>query len=417
MYLDEIVREHKQGKPAGIPSVCSAHPQVLLEAFKAAQSFGVPSLIEATCNQVNQFGGYTGMTPADFVGYLRSLAGQAGFPFEDIILGGDHLGPSPWQDEPARSAMAKARQLAQDYARAGFTKIHLDCSMRLADDPPGALDPGLSAQRAAELAAVAESGALHPLRYVIGTEVPVPGGAQEEDSHLQVTRVESAQESIEISRRAFEDAGLASAWERVIALVVQPGVEFGDDFVAEYEPAAARGLSRFIESQPLLYEAHSTDYQPLQALRALVRDHFAILKVGPGLTFAYREAVFALAGIEDEWIPAGERSGLLSVLDSVMLEDPRHWARYYHGTPQEQAAKRRFSLSDRIRYYWPEPRVQAALAKLFKNLGSRPIPAADLRRHAPQLELPSGSSEFLPQSVISAFLQRVLRDYHSACTP
>jgi D-tagatose-1,6-bisphosphate aldolase subunit GatZ/KbaZ len=417
MYLDEIVREHKQGKPAGIPSVCSAHPQVLLEALKAAQSYGVPPLIEATCNQVNQFGGYTGMTPVGFVGYLRNLADEAGFPVDDIILGGDHLGPSPWQDEPAASAMAKARQLVEDYAQAGFTKIHLDCSMRLADDPPEALDPGLSARRAAELAAVAESSAVHPLRYVIGTEVPVPGGAQEEDRHLQITTAGSAQESIEVSRRAFDDAGLASAWERVIALVVQPGVEFGDDFIAEYDPAAARQLSRFIESQSLLYEAHSTDYQPVHALRALVRDHFAILKVGPGLTFAYREAVFALAGIEDEWLPAGERSDLLSVLEAVMTADPRHWAKYYHGTPQEQAAKRMFSLSDRIRYYWPEPRVQAALAKLFQNLGSRPIPAADLRRHAPQLELPGERSEYSAAAVISAALQRVLRDYHAACMP
>src|SRR5574340_988100 len=134
MYLDEILREQKQGKPAGIPSVCSAHPQVLQQALKAAGAFGVPPLIEATCNQVNQFGGYTGMTPTGFVQFLRELASQAGYTFENIILGGDHLGPSPWQDEPANAAMAKARQLVQDAVRAGFSKIHLDCSMRLADD-------------------------------------------------------------------------------------------------------------------------------------------------------------------------------------------------------------------------------------------------------------------------------------------
>lgn len=70
--------------------------------------------------------------------------------------------------------------------------------------------------------------------------------------------------------------------------------------VHEYHREEAQTLSRFIEAQPgLVYEAHSTDYQSREALRALVEDHFAILKVGPALTFAFREAVFALAAIEE----------------------------------------------------------------------------------------------------------------------
>ena len=85
-------------------------------------------------------------------------------------------------------------------------------------------------------------------------------------------------------------------------MVVQPGVEFGDDFVLPYRPEAAKELSRFIEDQPMIYEAHSTDYQTRAALTSLVHGHFAILKVGPGLTFAFREAVFALAMIENEML-------------------------------------------------------------------------------------------------------------------
>ena len=53
--------------------------------------------------------------------------------------------------------------------------------MRLADDPAGPLDPVIIAERAARLAQAAEE--IQPglgenrLQYVIGTEVPVPGGA------------------------------------------------------------------------------------------------------------------------------------------------------------------------------------------------------------------------------------------------
>ena len=163
----------------------------------------------------------------------------------------------------------------------------------------------LSARRAASLAAAAEQahaslGAAPAPRYVIGTEVPIPGGAQVHEDRLQVTAVENVRRTIEVTRAAFMRQRLDSAWERVQAVVVQPGVEFGDDFVLDYQPKAAADLVRFIETQPrLVFEAHSTDYQTHASLNQLVRDHFAILKVGPALTFAMREAVFALAWMED----------------------------------------------------------------------------------------------------------------------
>ena len=55
----------------------------------------------------------------------------------------------------------------------------------------------------------------------------------------------------------------------------------------------------------LVYEAHSTDYQRPESYRNLVRDGFAILKVGPALTFAMREVLEALSLIEAELGRAG----------------------------------------------------------------------------------------------------------------
>ena len=181
------------------------------------------------------------MTPGDFVAYVRNIAEENNFPLGDIILGGDHLGPSPWQDEKAEPAMQNAEVLVRDYARAGFSKIHLDCSMRLADDSPGALEVELSARRTAQLVRVVEEAAPTPPRYVIGTEVPIPGGAQKHEQGVKVTGVEDARRTIEVTRVAFIEMGLDAAWERVTALVVQPGVEFGDDFVLPYRAEAARG--------------------------------------------------------------------------------------------------------------------------------------------------------------------------------
>ncbi|MEO8357638.1 MAG: class II D-tagatose-bisphosphate aldolase, non-catalytic subunit [Chloroflexota bacterium] len=414
MYLDEILAAQKRGEAKGIPSICSAHPYVLRTALgrvKATEVATTPVLIEATCNQVNQFGGYTGMTPRDFVAYVKGIADENSFPFENLILGGDHLGPNVWQNEPAESAMQKADVLVAEYVQAGFVKIHLDCSMKLGDDPAGALDVEIIAQRAARLAGVAEAFGDQNLHYVIGTEVPTPGGAHEHEEGVSVTKVEDVARTINVTRDVFYQQGLQAAWEQVIAVVVQPGVEFGDDFVLGYQPDAAQGLRRFIEGQSLIYEAHSTDYQTRDALTNLVRDHFGILKVGPGLTFAFREAIFALAKIEDEICPAEESSNMVQVLDDTMLKHPEHWKKYYQGTSEEQAFKRKFSMSDRIRYYWGYPEVQQALGKLGRNLMEKQIPHSLLKEHIPfDVNLSS-----LVDDVISEWISHILRDYWSAC--
>lgn len=422
-YLDYLAASHYYGIPLGLPSICSAHPFVIETALRHGLEHTQPVLIEATSNQANQFGGYTGMTPADFARFVREMAQQIGFPQQRLILGGDHLGPLPWANEPAESAMQKAAELVRAAIQAGFTKIHLDCSMPLGDEPPPSVE--LIARRIAFLARIAEETVntlSFPLqvRYVIGSEVPAAGGAKLGHAEFQVTTPEAAAETIEVTRDAFRAEGLDAAWERVRALVVQPGVEFGDEKVHEYDPALAAPLARFIETIPgLIYEAHSTDYQTSETLHTLVRDHFAILKVGPALTFAWREAVFALECIERELYPMEERSRLSEVLEEVMLREPSAWQKYYAGSEEEKRLKRRFSLSDRIRYYWPHPHVQTALKRLFHNLQLRVIPVTLISQYFPQAYplVRSGILKASPEDLLRYAVSAVLRVYMEASQP
>ena len=387
-YLDEVIQAQKRNEKKGIPSICSAHPTVIAAAFSHALAHNSSLLIESTCNQVNQFGGYTGMTPPDFVAYIKDIAEEYEFPEQNLILGGDHLGPAVWQAEPADAGMAKARVLVRDYVHAGYQKIHLDASMKLRDDPEGPLKIEKSAKRAADLARVAEDAWMQrdygaAPRYVIGSEVPVPGGARDVERHLIPTEVGDTEKTLQATKHAFYQQGLEAAWERVIALVVQPGVEFGHDFILDYDPDAAQALSRFVEGKNLVYEAHSTDYQTLNALQGLVRDHFAILKVGPALTFAYREAVFALAMMEEILLPEHQRSNLIGTLDQVMVSNPMHWQKYYQGDSAQQQFARLYSLSDRCRYYWSDPILQEALQRLLENLQYHTLPLSLISQFMP----------------------------------
>ncbi|MFG6448159.1 D-tagatose-bisphosphate aldolase, class II, non-catalytic subunit [Roseateles sp. BYS180W] len=429
--LLSVLGQHRAGQHLGLFSVCCAHDAVLHAALAHAHAHGYPLLIEATSNQVDQFGGYTGMQPRDFHAHVHMLAARQGLNPRQLILGGDHLGPNAWQHLDAATAMAHARVLVAAYVQAGFEKIHLDCSMRCADDPDRLSDE-VAAQRAADLCAAAEAaraqaprGAPAPV-YVIGTEVPPPGGERGATAApLQVTTPEAARRTVAQHELAFARLGLQGVWPRVVALVVQPGVDFDPSHVHHYQAQAAKPLAQLVEPSlatlggwgHLLYEAHSTDYQTEAALQALVRDHFAVLKVGPALTFAWREALFALAAIENTLRAGQSTSRLVEVLEACMLREPRHWQSHYGSCPQQQYMLRHYAYSDRCRYYWGQPELQAAQATLMAHLEHCDLPLPLLSQHLPAQYEAVMQGQLAPRAnvLLTHHIQRVLDRYARAC--
>ncbi len=394
--LAHIVAAQKAGRPIGIMSACTANAYAITAVLERAKARNVAALIESTANQVDQNGGYTGMTPADFDRYVRDLARAVDFPDDKLILGGDHLGPLTVSKQPEAEAMVYAETLVRDYVIAGFTKIHIDTSMRLLDDDPNApLSDETIARRGAFLCDAAESAFAERKRlhsdaqapvYVIGSEVPIPGGAQESEESVTVTSPEACQQTIAAFQRAFRAQSLGDeVWQRVIAVVVQPGVEFGDADVCEYDRAKAKRLTESLQTIPeLVFEGHSTDYQTPQALREMVEDGIAILKVGPALTFALREGLFALESMERELLaPSEAPSDFRAALEREMLAAPAHWQKHYHGTEEELRYARAFSFSDRARYYLPDEPVRAAIDLLIANLQKRALPLTLISQYMP----------------------------------
>ena len=423
-----IVERNRGGEPVGTYAVCSAHPWVLEASIRTSVEDGSLLHLESTSSQVNQLGGYSGQTPGQFAQAVRAAAQEAGLPPERILLGGDHLGPYPWRGEPAGSALEKGCELARQCVAAGYHKIHLDASMACGGDPVP-LGPEVIAERAAILCCAAEGAAGQlpvgspPPLYVIGTEVPVPGGEVGPSEPPALSTVEEVESTLELFARAFSRRGLAPAWDRVIGLVVQPGVEFGDNLVWDYDAGKARALSAALPRRPaLVYEAHSTDYQRPSALAAMVKDHFAILKVGPALTFAFREAVFALSAIERELFAGRAATRISRVreeLDAAMLRHPAYWQPYYRGDATDLRLARAFSLSDRCRYYWHAPAVQHELELLLKNLAGCRLPLGLLSQYLPaECEaVRCRRLQLEPSALIHHHVRAVLESYAAACRP
>jgi D-tagatose-1,6-bisphosphate aldolase subunit GatZ/KbaZ len=407
--LDEIIRANAQGGPA-VPSVCSAHPDVLAASLRLAEKLDRVIVIEATSNQVNQFGGYTGMTPAGFVEFVHKICSETGTTPDRVIFGGDHLGPQAWKKEPADSAMAKAREMMVAYVQAGFTKIHLDCSEGCAGEP-GAVGDDLAAARAADLAAVCEENAPDPaaLRYIIGTEVPPPGGARSDDDHIAPTSPERAQTTLEAHEAAFAAKGLTKAWAKVRGLVLQPGLEFAPAHIDHFDMTQPDHLSPLLATRDLLcFEAHSTDYQRDAVYPDLARRHFAILKVGPALTYAWREALYALSHIH-VWQTGATH--ISTEMETLMRANPGYWQGHLHGDEARQHQLRHFGYADRIRYYWPQ--ATGPIAAMLDDLARATPPDPLLAQYIPQATRERAGTLPVdwPQAILQAHVQLMLEPY------
>ena len=377
--LADILQENRRGRAVGVFSICSANRFVLEAAMQRAQRDGSLLLIESTSNQVNQFGGYTGQTPAEFVSFVQNIAANIGFPAEKIVLGGDHLGPQVWRREGAPSAMQKAAELVRTCVMAGYTKIHLDASMHLAGDPgdpTAALAEEMVSERAADLCKAAEEAYSElpqnspaPL-YVIGTDVPIPGGEQADTHAPEPTCPEDVARTIQLTKRAFAARGLESAWERVIAVVVQPGVEFGDDEVFNYARkkraiclTCRRGMARHLRGA----------FNGLSGSGSFAAD-------GPRPFRDPKSRSMVDVRIPGGCVCAGGNRGRVAwvskrvavsrvreALDDAMLANPEHWKNYYRGDDAALRFARKYSLSDRSRYYWTQPSVAEALHILLRT--------------------------------------------------
>lgn len=425
--LLEMIEKRKNNINSAIASYCCANKIVIEAILEQGKRFDAPILIESTSNQVNQFGGYLGMNPKEFRDYVYKIADKIGFNRSKIILGGDHLGPQPWQDLNEKEAMKNSKKLVRDCVLAGYTKIHLDTSMYVNDDDKTVrLSDEIIAKRGAEMLIEASKAykklleknpdAIHPV-YVIGSEVPIPGGSQNNSSKLEVTSPADFKATVDVYKKVFYEMGLKEEWKYVIAVVVQPGVEFGDDEVDYYDRMAARYLVAELKNYPnLVFEGHSTDYQTPTKLKEMVEDGIAILKVGPALTFSLREALFSLSMLEGELVAKNKLSNFIEVLDNEMLKEPKDWIKYYKGDEEKLKLSRKYSFSDRCRYYLNKKEVIEAMNKLFDNLEDVKIPLSMIHQYFPlqYLKIREGKLENNPKALVKDSVITLVEEYNYA---
>ena len=425
--IKEILSKRQNGISSGIASYCTSNKLVIESILEYYLETDEHVLIECTANQVNQFGGYMNMTPADFRDYVYDIADKISFPKERIILGADHFGPLVWADKSEKEAMDNAKELVKLAVLAGYTKIHLDTSMFLgSDDTSKKLSDETIAKRGAILYKTCEDAfderikeypnSIHPV-YVIGSEVPIPGGEYEEKNTLEVTKSADFENTINAYDKTFKEYSIDNSWDNIIAVVVQPGVEFSNEDVHDYDRTQAINLCEKLKEYPnLVFEGHSSDYQFKEKLKEMVEDGVAILKVGPALTYALREGLFSLSLMEKELIEDDKRANFIDVLEESMLRNPKDWEKYYPGNKLEQKLARKYSFSDRSRYYMAQDEINSSIDKLFNNIDSFDISLGIIKQFLPNayIKIRKENMSKNAEHLVKSKVKDVINDYNYA---
>ena len=216
------------------------------------------------------------MTPADFRRFVEDIASArrlrprrrscSAAIISDQIRGSIFRPMRRWQ---------RAEAMVAAYVEAGFTKIHLDTSMGCARRARGARRRRRRRARRAPRGGRRSGRATRAVGAARLRHRHRGPDARRRDACLgrrsRSRRPRRRWQRSLRTARPLPRAGIGDAFERVIALVVQPGVEFDHERVVAYEPARAKALDGVLERErSIVFEAHSTDYQPPELLQALV---------------------------------------------------------------------------------------------------------------------------------------------------
>jgi D-tagatose-1,6-bisphosphate aldolase subunit GatZ/KbaZ len=259
-----------------------------------------------------------------------------------------------------------------------------------------------------------------PPLYLIGADVPPRGAGPAHQGTGAITDAQEFEQILTACSRAFAEAGLEDAWKRVVGAAVQSGLGYGDHEVFEYDRNRAADLFTAAKQHTdLILEATASDYQRPEHLRQLVEDGVSVLKVGPALTFAMRECLFALECMEKEifgWTYKARLSQLGTFLDKAMRDNPVHWQSDFNGSPQDLYLALKYSRLDHTRHYWRVPMVADAVDFLIKNLKQVKIPLTLISQYLPRqyAEIREGRLKADPEEMIQASIRMVLKDYSAA---
>lgn len=357
----------RDGIPRTIFAVCPNSVAVTKAAFRAARRNNAPIYFAATLNQIDVDGGYTGMTPADFVRMAR-LEAEAIHYTGTTVIAIDHGGPwlkdrqavERWSPEEAMNGVKRSFEAA---VLAGYDLIHVDPTVDIFVPKGEIISIHLVVARTVELIAHVErfrrERGLPPVSYEVGTE-EVHGGLADErtfDTFIAELKAGLARE------------GLSDIWPCFIVGKVGTDLHttLFDTEVARSLTAKVRPLGSYIKGHYTDGVSNPQDY-PLCGMGAA--------NVGPEFTMSEYDGLAELERTEQKLLAEGRiamRSRITETLERL-VEASGRWKKWL--LPAEEgsafgalsAERRTWLVKTGCRYIWQEPEALVARQRLYDNL-------------------------------------------------
>jgi len=358
-------------------AACPNSLAVIRAAIRAARRNNAPIMFAATLNQVDQDGGYTGMTPRQFVETIRMETEAIHFT-GPVVIAVDHGGP--WLQDNHRTERWTLEETMQWVKRsfagaidAGYDMIHVDPTVDI-ELPPGKIIPvEVVVERTVELIAFCEDHrrkkGLPPLAYEVGTE-EVHGGLADLDVFVRF---------FELLREGLTAAGLPEVWP---AFVV--GKVGTDLHTTLFDPETARTLVAIAGKYGSVIKGHYTDN--VENPEAYPLSGMGGANVGPEFTEREYEALEELDTLEKDLVQKGriiKPSEIRDTLWQAVIRSGR-WKKWllpgeepgdFSSLPQE---RQRWLIKTGCRYIWEQPEVVAARARLYENMQRAGVDAEEI---------------------------------------
>jgi len=422
-WLIDIMGTNRRGERKGIYAVTSRNSTVQEVYLQQALADGSPALFEISVDMTGSPGKNGKILPYDFIAKVKQIVVKVGFPPDRLFFGINGLNPSLWQGESVEHTLKKTGAFISDLVGLGFNILGIHAGISLKGDPVDQLLPQkviiareAALYQAAERAAAAVPDEKKPL-YVIDIH---PGQGMTE-YQKKVVRKEDVEIAVDRFSQTAAAAGLPEIKERLLAVRISLGPGYNGEKVIPFDSSLLKELGGCTyNSKGMMLEALQTDFQSRDMLDRLVNNHFALLSVGPELTYTLREALFSLAMMENETMigkPGVYLSNFIIELDRAMQSAPQHWQKYYTGNGFEQLIARKYSLYDRSRFFWEDKNVRKMKKRLYDNMVKYPVPLTVLRQFMPRQyeRVTAGKIENKPDALVMDAVRCALRRYSCAC--
>jgi tagatose-1,6-bisphosphate aldolase non-catalytic subunit AgaZ/GatZ len=367
--------ESLTGVKRTIFAACPNSLSVIRAALKSAKRCNAPIKFAATLNQVDLDGGYTGLTPSEFVGKVHLHARNLNVT-SPVIIAIDHGGP--WLKDihnrekwPYSKTMSAVKESFEAAIRAGYDLIHVDPTVDITLTGDMNISIDMVAERTLELIEYAENFRLknnYPrISYEVGTE-EVHGGLADLDVFRRF---------LELLKQGLKQKGLQNVWPCFVV-----GKVGTDLHTTTFDPLVARQLTKIAKSYGSLIKGHYSDN--VTNPEAYPESGMGAANVGPEFTEMEYNALIELEHIQQTLFADGKIAKPVAMkrkLWESVIKSGR-WQKWLHAdeNPNDFYAnsceRQEWLIKTGCRYIWEDQEVVSTRARLYQNISIQGIDAA-----------------------------------------